>query len=149
RRGRPSRWVQLVWLIYVAAAGFCSVLAIDEILHSKLPFPFMAAIVNSLQVSVGLLLVSIVSVAGFFEDRASRTLEVLFTTPVSTSTIVAAKWWRTFRLVLWLLPLPLSIAIAKVYISDKWPLLVVFIFLIVSYGAAITSLGVALSTWMT
>ena len=54
-------------------------------------------LMNGFQVSVGLLLLSVGAAASLAEERARGSLDVLLSTPMSTSSILAGKWWGSFR----------------------------------------------------
>src|SRR5439155_463564 len=105
--------------------------------------------VNGLQVSIGLLLLSVSAATSLAEERVRGSLDVLMVTPLSTRQIVLGKWLGSFRLVPSLAILP-----SLVVLCQSWPKLEIWLgtmmiaaFVIVS-GAAITSLGLALSTWI-
>jgi hypothetical protein len=67
---------------------------------------------------------------------------------LSTLSIVWGKWWGAYRTVPLLTILPGLVAAALAFESGRWvgPPLVVGLML--AYGAAISSLGLALATWM-
>jgi hypothetical protein len=75
---------------------------------------------------------------------------MLLTTPLPSSTIVLGKWWGTFRLVLLLAVLP-SLTVAGLAAGHRLPLalpvLLLMAALVLAYGAAATSLGLAAATW--
>jgi ABC-type transport system involved in multi-copper enzyme maturation permease subunit len=149
RRRRPSRWSLVVWGLYaVLSAGF-SLWAIVHALDSAGPASHEAgAVLNGLQVAAGLLLLSVSAVTSLAEERQHGSLDVLLATPLSTRSIVLGKWWGAFRGVPPLTVLPVLIAAALATHSGfaLGPALIGG--LIVAYGAALTSLGLALPTWM-
>ncbi len=59
----------------------------------------MAPWVNALQVSIGLLFLSVIAATSLAEERARGSLDLLMTTPMETAEIVIGKWLGTFRLV--------------------------------------------------
>jgi hypothetical protein len=70
------------------------------------------------------------------------------TTPLSTRSIILGKWWGTFRVVP-LLALPAGLAAGTVAWHHGHPVgVVVIVALITAYGAALTSLGLALASWV-
>jgi len=73
---------------------------------------------------------------------------VLLATPLSTRTILWGKWWGTFRGVLWLAVLPVFAAYITALDSWRWGHVFLLGLLLLAYGAAITSLGLALATWV-
>jgi ABC-type transport system involved in multi-copper enzyme maturation permease subunit len=156
---RPSRWVRAAWVIYVVLSLGASV----TVLVTRAPGPSgeMAPLVNAFQYSIGLLLVSVTSVTALFEERVRGSLDALLTTPLPTPTIVRGKWWGAYRsaLLVMLIPLGLVLGCALVrpptgfgrperYPGEEGLLLALFVGLMLAYGAAVTSLGLALATWV-
>jgi ABC-type transport system involved in multi-copper enzyme maturation permease subunit len=111
-------------------------------------------LVNAFQFAVGLLLVSVTSVTRLFEERVAGSLDVLLVTPLSTSSIVWGKWWATYRTVLLLTVLPTTLAcrFGGSNGRSEWNTgalaLPLFVALMLVYGAFVTSLGLALATWV-
>jgi ABC-type transport system involved in multi-copper enzyme maturation permease subunit len=100
------------------------------------------------QVSAGLLLLSVSAATSLAEERQRGSLDVLLVTPLSTRSIVLGKWWGAFRGVPPLAVLPVLIA-ATLATHTGFALGPVLIGgLVLAYGAAITSLGLALATWL-
>jgi hypothetical protein len=126
----------------------------------------------TLQVPFGLLLLTVLAPTSLAEERIRGSLDVLMTTPLSTRSIVWGKWVGTYRTVFLLVILPTLAAVTIAYLAPPLakgmttaaararvpmppltrfdrvvgPGLVVCEML--SYGAAITSLGLALATWI-
>jgi hypothetical protein len=154
-RRRPSRWTRAVWAVYgVGAAGFSAV-AIGQALwgdrsgfFAGLVIAITAGLTNGFQVAGGLLLLSIVAVTSLAEDRADGTLDVLLTSPLSTWSIVWGKWWGTFRLAFRLTVLPGLVAAALAWHDGAWSGVALFLVLNLAYAAAVTSLGLAVATWV-
>src|SRR6185437_8615991 len=148
-RRRPSRWSVAVWGLFgVLSCGF-SLWAIVEALHRALPgAPGIGGVISGFQVSAGLLLLSVSASTSLAEERQRGSLDVLLATPLSTRSIVLGKWWGAFRGVPLLTVLPVLIAAAMATHTGfaLGPLLIGA--LVVAYGAAITSLGLALATWL-
>ena len=140
---QPSRWVHAVWVGYaVLSLGATLFAAAGGNRHA-------AAFVNAFQFAIGLLLVSVTSVTRLFEERVAGSLDVLLVTPLPTPSIVSGKRWATYRTVVLLAVLPTALA-CRFGGSDgsgTWalPLLVT---LMLAYGAFVTSLGLALATWV-
>jgi ABC-type transport system involved in multi-copper enzyme maturation permease subunit len=59
----------------------------------------MAPWVNALQISTGLLFLSVIAATSLAEERARGSLDVLMTTPAETAEIVIGKWLGICRLV--------------------------------------------------
>jgi ABC-type transport system involved in multi-copper enzyme maturation permease subunit len=160
-RQRPSRWVRIVWCVYVAGAvaGTVTVMAYRA---DKGP----AAIISAFQVSIGLLLASVAAVTSLSEERVRGSLDVLLTTPLKTKAIVWGKWRGAFRLVLWLAVLPaVNVAVAATPGNQSswvapgsrpppppahpeliWLCVPVMVGLVLAYGAAVTSFGLLCAT---
>jgi ABC-type transport system involved in multi-copper enzyme maturation permease subunit len=87
-------------------------------------------------------------VTSLAEERQRGSLDVLLATPLSTRSIVLGKWRGAFRCVppLTVLPVLIAAAMAKHTGFALGPVLIGG--LVVAYGAAITSLGLALATWL-
>jgi ABC-type transport system involved in multi-copper enzyme maturation permease subunit len=108
-----------------------------------------AAWVNGLQVSVGLLLLSVTAATALAEERVRGSLDVLMATPLSTRQIVLGKWLGTFRLVPPLAILPGLVILGGAGADDwRWPGAALMVLFVLASGAAITSLGLALATWI-
>jgi ABC-type transport system involved in multi-copper enzyme maturation permease subunit len=147
QRKRPSRWMTLVWAVYVLLAIAFTILAIAVTVpnsrHNEI-----APFVTGLETLVGLLLVSITSVTSLAEERTRGSLDVLLTTPFPTRSIVWGKWWGAYRTTPLLAILPtitvFVLGLGRPTGEFAWLLVGA---LILAYGAAITSLGLALATW--
>ncbi len=142
RRSRPSRWMMLITLVYGGMSVLFSILAV------LFRGGQAGAIVNGLQVAIGLLLLSVTAATSLAEERARGSLDLLMSTPVSTWQIVVGKWLGAFRLVPLLAILPAVVIWAENYVADtrRWyqaPLMIAFV---LCAGAAITSLGLAMAT---
>jgi hypothetical protein len=130
--------------------------------------PEIIGLVGGFQATFGLMLVSVTTPAALAEERARGSLDVLMTTPLSTDRIVLAKWWGAYRAVPALAFLPaigsLVIGFAAHEISNTsissrqapdpvgWIDRVAFVCLptalFLAQGAAVTSFGLALATWI-
>ncbi|MHC5542973.1 ABC transporter permease, partial [Singulisphaera rosea] len=82
------------------------------------------------------------------EERQRGSLDVLLTTPLSTRSIVLAKWWGAFSRVPPLVVLP--VLISGSLATRSGVIFAPFLIggLVLAYGAAITSLGLALAIWI-
>jgi ABC-type transport system involved in multi-copper enzyme maturation permease subunit len=146
RARRPTRGVLVLWLLYAALAVACT--AGVAWLTAQLPSGGPAALLNALQVAAGMLLLSISAASALAEERVRGSLDVLLATPLPTRSVVWGKWWGTFRLVP-LLAVPPGLATAAVaWHHGHWPGVALVTGLVVAYGAALTSLGLALATWV-
>ncbi len=142
-RARPSRWGRLSTGVFVVGALAASIAAI---LSPRMSFAM--AWVNGLQVSIGMLLLSVTAATTLSEERARGSLDVLMTTSLTTSEIVLGKWLGTFRLVPWLAVLPTLVVLFAA--SWRWyylPTVFFTFYFVVTCGAAVTGLGLLMATW--
>jgi ABC-type transport system involved in multi-copper enzyme maturation permease subunit len=158
-RQRPSRWVRVVGTIYYFASGLFSALAVYVLATGNSSGEFCALIV-AFSVSVGMLLVAVRVPSALVEERVRGSLDVLMATPMTTRDIVEGKWWGAFRSSAALAILPgivMTIALIRYIPSVRPPnYLRIEMFLapglivlwIVSYATFLTSLGLALATWL-
>jgi ABC-type transport system involved in multi-copper enzyme maturation permease subunit len=171
RRRQPSRWLRAIWFLFRIGAVSVSAIAVGLGMF-RFRFTDLIPITNAFIVVIGLLLFSVSAVTSLTEERVRGSLDVLLTTPLSTRSIVKAKWWGTFRTVPLLAILPainLLVPTALMSILDgsrfSVPLVanparanpgtgmaqlftVLVALSILSYGAAVTSVGLALATWI-
>ncbi|OJW21701.1 MAG: hypothetical protein BGO49_10140 [Planctomycetales bacterium 71-10] len=144
-RARPSRWGRFVAGGYGLFAIMLAGLAIWEANARPSMFGEMTFLANVYIVSVGLLLMSVRASTALSEERVRGSLDVLLTTPMPTTAIMAGKWWGTFRGVAPLLLLPALIAAGPCLRSWRWPHLAAYLGLIASYAALTTSAGLAIA----
>jgi len=148
-RKRPSPWIRGVIRLYFGLALGFSLIAIDDSLRpSTRLLGWFPAFVNAFQVAMGLPLLLIAATTALAEERTRGSLDVLLTTPLSSRSIVLAKWWSVFREVPRLLWLPSLVALILACISDQWTCYAQLVLYIVVVTAAWTSIGLALSTWI-
>ncbi len=124
-----------------------------------------------LQVLFGLLLVAATAPTALAEERMRGSLDILLSTPMTTRSIVLAKWWGAYRKVLVLALLPLF---AGAFLAATMPSLPLYAGSMTRFatpaiplgtgdrvaaaacslgdflasGAAIVSVGLALATWV-
>ncbi len=144
-RRRPSRWMTFVWVVFAVVALVFSGMAV--FLDGGSGRGELAPFVTALQASVGLLLLSITAGTSLSEERSRGSLDVLLTTPLPTAAIVWGKWWGTYRATLVLTLLPTLTAAALAVYTGNFANVLLIAALMLSYGAAVTSLGLALATW--
>jgi ABC-type transport system involved in multi-copper enzyme maturation permease subunit len=143
---RPTRGVLVLWLLYAALAVACT--AGVAWMAGRFPNGGPAPLLNALQVAAGMLLLSIAAAAALAEERVRGSLDVLLATPLATRSVVWGKWWGTFRAVP-VLAVPAGLAAAAVaWHHGHWSRVALVTGLVVAYGAALTSLGLALATWV-
>lgn len=148
-RNRPTRWIRVLWGVFALFAAGATGTAIFVNLNGS-SSAMLEAWVNGLQSSIGFLLLAVVVANSLAEERAGGSLDVLLATPLSSWSIVWGKWWGGYRLVPRLAILPGLLAFVLWFQRPTTaPELYLIVGLILAYGAAITSLGVALATWIT
>jgi ABC-type transport system involved in multi-copper enzyme maturation permease subunit len=107
-RRQPSGWGRLIWKLYAVVSVIFTMLAIFA---NRDIAPGTAAFM----VSIGLLMVSVISATSLAEERAHGSLDLLMTTPLSSRAIVLGKWWGSFRAVPRLAILPGVLAFGSVW----------------------------------
>jgi ABC-type transport system involved in multi-copper enzyme maturation permease subunit len=148
-RKRPTAWIRGLVALYAGLAVSFSLLAIDDCIRPSTPIrAWLPAFVNAFQVVMGMPLLVIAATTALVEERARGSLDVLLATPVSTRHIVLVKWWSAFRHVGRLLVLPVLVAAVEAGWSDNWLSVVLLAVQLVVWAAAWTSIGLALSTWV-
>jgi ABC-type Na+ efflux pump permease subunit len=100
------------------------------------------------QVALGLLLLSVGAATSLAEERVRGSLDVLLSTPMSTRSILAGKWWGTFRQVGPVLFWPALLGLCVLLEDGSWLSYLWLLLSVVAYVAAITSLGLAMATWV-
>jgi ABC-type transport system involved in multi-copper enzyme maturation permease subunit len=147
-RRRSSRWARAVWWVYgLMVVGLTGTLIVLNLTGGIVALRF-GSIGNGFQAGIGLLLLSVSAATVLAEERARGSLDILLVTPLSTRSIVWGKWWGTFRSVPLLAIGPGVLAAALARGSGRWEGVVVLVSLYLAYGAAVTSLGLALATWI-
>ena len=142
-RSKPSRLSLVIVALYFALATTFS--------FSTAIFggTLAACLVNAVQVSAGLLILSVIAAVSLAEERASGSLDLLLTTMISTPQIVLGKWLGTYRAVPLFAVLPVVVSFVFAYDRPgRWTDVLVLILYIFCSGAAITSLGIAMATWL-
>jgi ABC-type transport system involved in multi-copper enzyme maturation permease subunit len=150
-RKRPTRWTGRFWTAYAVVSTLASLYILTWYYlwgYNLGSAHVLAARVNAWEVSIGLLLLSVSAATSLAEERDRGSLDVILTTPLTTREIVWGKWWGTFAMVPRLAILPIWVAAGAAMVTDGFVGLVLMIGLILSYAAAITSLGLAAATWI-
>jgi ABC-type transport system involved in multi-copper enzyme maturation permease subunit len=146
-RARPSRWVRAIWWTYYALVATFSIVAVTRSMNTG-SIDVLACFVTAFSSSIGLLLLSVDSATSLSEERARGSLDVLMTTPLSTRSIVWGKWRGAYGRVFGLAVAPMLLTMVCLDGEKRWFGGSMVLGLILSYGAAITSLGLALATWV-
>jgi ABC-type transport system involved in multi-copper enzyme maturation permease subunit len=146
QRFRPSRFLRVVWFMYTAMGLIWVVIALrtttnriqDEIV----------TVTTTFQVAVGLLLLSVSAATSLAEERTRGSLDILLSTPLSTFSILAGKWWGAFRLAPHVILWPAILGGMLLWDGGSWLAYFLLIGLMLAYCVVIASLGLALATWI-
>jgi ABC-type transport system involved in multi-copper enzyme maturation permease subunit len=146
-RSRPSRMMRVAWGLYTALGLLWLVLAAATAGNGPMANSSVG-VMNMIQVSIGLLLLSVGAATSLAEERVRGSLDVLLTTPISTRSILAGKWWGGFRRIGSVAIWPAATTLPLALNSGYWVPYVLLLGLVLAYGAAITSLGLVVATWV-
>jgi ABC-type transport system involved in multi-copper enzyme maturation permease subunit len=146
-RSKPSRLSRVVWILYSALGILWAVLSFNVVITSPANQE-MIAIMTMVQVSLGLLLLSVSAATSLAEERVRGSLDVLLCTPLSTHSILVGKWWGSFLPAIHVLAWSALLAGILTLESGHWISYLMLLGLIAAYCAVITSLGLALATWV-
>lgn len=171
QRRNPSRWSRLIWRIYIYVSVGTACLGMYMICNpggQRLDEAAMIFI-NGFQISLGLLLMSVSAATSLAEERVRGSLDVLLTTTIPTRSIVWGKWWGSFRTMPYLAILPGFLVLLAACLFDpassapwrigrannpihwdnsRWLAIPLVVGLILAYGAAMTSFGLIMATWI-
>jgi ABC-type Na+ efflux pump permease subunit len=144
---RPSWMMRIAWGLYAAVGVLWLVLSLRQALSPNMMAEEIA-LMSAFQVALGLLLLSVSAATSLAEERMRGSLDILLSTPMSTRSILAGKWWGTFRQVGPVLFWPVLLSAGLLIHAGTWSQYLLLIGVILGYGAVITSLGLALATWV-
>jgi ABC-type transport system involved in multi-copper enzyme maturation permease subunit len=147
RSGAGSRRTRAIWLLYGAiTVGLTALVFYENSLSRGWAKINDIELINSIQISLGLLLVSIPAAAGLAEDRVNGTLAALLATPLTTRSIILGKWLGAYQTVPWLAIFP-CLVLSYIAGVSAGPVEILLVFgLVLAYGAAVVSLGLYLAT---
>lgn len=169
-RNRPSPIAQRIWILFLAGAIAGTAAGVYDLVSNGFARnqPKSILFVNGVVVTFGLLFLSVTAANAMAEERVRGSLDVLMSTPISNASIVLGKWWGAYRNVPILALFPavgcLLLAIGEPGNGGPpiagmpaqppaaaWERAMAFLMpvaWVLSHGALITSVGVALSTWL-
>jgi len=143
-RRQPSGWGRAIWRLYAALSSLFVVV-------SLFVSSGIAPGVGGFMVSVGLLMLSVTAATALAEERSHGSLDVLLASPLSTRAILLGKWWGAFRVVPSLAVLPAILTFGCALTRGRWiesiPVAALVAALVLAYGAAVTSVGLAAAAW--
>jgi ABC-type transport system involved in multi-copper enzyme maturation permease subunit len=168
RRGRPSRLTRVVWGLFIALSLAGMATGIVTIVDDYRTGSEFLKLVSGLHATLGLLIVSLFSPTVLAEERVRGSLDVLMTTPLPTDRIVLSKWWGAYRVVPALAFLPAitcliitagapdhALAVlrskqtpAPLDALDRIAYVFIPVAMLLAQGAVVTSVGLALATWI-
>ncbi len=148
RAVQSSFWLRLLWGFYIVGALVFTVLAVIECTTAGTRRTFWPRPFNGFQAAVGLGLFSLLTPATLAEERARGSLDLLLSTPVSTRSLVLGKWLACYRHVPFLAMFPAVVAAAHGGEHQRWSGALLVGGMILAHGAYVTSLGIALATWV-
>lgn len=108
----------VTWGVYIAGAVAGIAWAVSNALLNTSGFDGVGVIVSVFGVGIGLLLATVSAVTGFSDERTRGGLDILLSTPVTSKSVVRAKWWSAFKVVLWIVLLPAGISV--IYLIRWW-----------------------------
>ena len=160
-RGRSSRLTRLIWWAYFGTLSYGGASSVYAIYRNGLHLgPGFGAFVIMLGIGLGLLLLSVTASSSLSEERTCGSLDVLLATRLPTRTILWGKWWGAYRVVPLLALWPTVIMAVFAFSTPpgvyQQPLsdgarvfsVVLMAMIVLVHGAALTSLGLALATWV-
>jgi ABC-type transport system involved in multi-copper enzyme maturation permease subunit len=170
-RNRPSRLARWLWRgLLTVSWGFVAWGLYEMIVDGADINGSMLQLGYIILVFFGLLLVATSSATVLAEERTRGSLDILLSTPLSTRSIVMAKWWGAYRTVLGLAIMPFFVAVFLAAASPDVPVIastvkwgrdlapltstdrilaVVWIMAdFLASGALIVTIGLFLATWI-
>jgi ABC-type transport system involved in multi-copper enzyme maturation permease subunit len=145
---RPALMMRIAWGLY-AALGLLGVGLAAWPSPNRTPGDeLIVGIMTVIQVSIGLLLLSVGAATSLAEERVRGSLDVLLSTPMSTRSILAGKWWGGFRRILGVVIWPAATAAFLAYDSGYWIGYILLLGLVLAHGAVVTGLGLGMATWV-
>lgn len=142
-RSRPTLMMRVAWGLYAALGIFWFWVVMKPAAGPPIAWVVAA---NTVQVTIGLLLLSAGVATSLEEERVRGSLDVLLSTPMSARSILAGKWWGTYRRILGIAIWPALLSISQLLDGGSWAAYLALLGLVLAYGAVITSLGLALAT---
>jgi ABC-type transport system involved in multi-copper enzyme maturation permease subunit len=168
-RSQSGQFEKRIGYSYIATSIILGAFAISQIIiGNSFSWEIVPALTTGGLVPLGMLLVSITAPSALAEERIRGSLDVLLTTPMSTDRIVWGKWIGAFRRVPFLALMPFLLGLFMLFRNIARPVITspggvtnpfvhyfiglsglgLLVLYILSFGAAINSLGLLLATWI-
>jgi len=148
--GRMSRRGRWVWALYLVPSwGFSLWLAGGIVLGH--PTNELARLLNGIQFGLGILLLVTSAATGLAEGRARREMELLLASPLSSWSLVTARWLAAFRAAPLLLAGPMLVVGAlatQLPVGRGLAIGLALLGLGVVQASLLVSVGVAVSVWV-
>jgi hypothetical protein len=149
QRRRAAGWVGMLWVLYDLCALAATATIITLVITRGLGLSTeIASLLNGLQVSAGMLLLVVRAAMTLADVRATGGLDVLLASPLESRSIVLAKWCGAFLTAPRLALLPAAAAFAIACRSGQFHGVALVAGIVLCYGAAMASLGLALAVWI-
>ncbi len=145
-RSRPAGMLRWAWRMYAAIGLLCVGVVVWPRPWNGPPGELPGRI-NGFMVSAGLLLLGVGAVSSLAEDRARGGLDMLRLLPVSGRSILAAKWWASFRRAPAVLAWPAATGLILAIRFGYWPNYVALLAMLPAYAAATVSLALVIAVW--
>jgi ABC-type transport system involved in multi-copper enzyme maturation permease subunit len=146
---RPSRRMVMLWGVYAWLAVVLTLCAIVQISRSAIGSRELLGVpLSGFLVGIGMLMLSTSAAVSLAEERERGRLDLLLATPLSSGAILRGKWWGVYRRFPPMALLPALIVVSLAFKTGRWELARLSILLIFAQGASLTSLGLALATWV-
>jgi ABC-type transport system involved in multi-copper enzyme maturation permease subunit len=146
---QPSRRMVILWGLYGWLAVALTLLAIVHISISAVTHRELIGVpLAGFLVGIGMLMLCTGAAGSLAEERDRGSLDILLATPLSSAAILRGKWWGVYRRFPPLALLPALIVASLAFHTGRWGLARLAILLILAQGASLTSLGLALATWV-
>lgn len=148
-RSRPTRVVGFVWTLYGCLVVAITVYQLGILAEGAGMMRMeLGCILAGGEISVGLLLLAMRAPTALSEERVRGSLDVLLATPLSTTSILWGKWWGAFRGVVLVSFAPTLIIVLVMLKNWRPEGIILAPALILLYGTALTSFGLAVATWV-
>jgi ABC-type transport system involved in multi-copper enzyme maturation permease subunit len=146
---QPSRRMVFLWGVYACLATALTLFAIVQIAWSpRVDRVFFGIPLAGFLIGIGMLMLSTSAAGSLAEERERSSLDLLLATPLTKGAILRGKWWGVYRRFPPLALLPALIVVSLAFDSGRWGLARLVILLILAQGASLTSMGLALATWV-
>jgi ABC-type transport system involved in multi-copper enzyme maturation permease subunit len=146
-RSRPGLWSRFIWAAFTLGSIGLTIPIVIGLSTGNRTARELSTVLLGFQVAGSLLLLSIPAATSLAEERQQGSIDILLTTPLRTRSIVLGKWLAAFRQVPALAAIPTFLALVIGITQQRVAFALILPCLMVAYGAALVSLGLAMATW--